>query len=42
MYTYSSGDNASIILRTESCEKTIKSLGQINMKLVKAEEIYDK
>ncbi len=41
MYAFSAGDDASIILRTESCEKTIESLSVNNMELRKAAEIYD-
>ncbi len=40
MYAFSIGEDASIILRTEDCEKTIATLGSKQMELVKASEIY--
>ncbi|MGL5675677.1 MAG: ACT domain-containing protein [Cellulosilyticaceae bacterium] len=41
MYAFSIGDDASIILRTEDCEKTIKTLEEKKMELVKANDIYE-
>lgn len=40
MYAFSIGDDASVILRTEDCEKTIEALSQHQMELVKASDIY--
>lgn len=40
MYAFSIGDDASIILRTEDCNKTIKNLSKHQMELVKASDIY--
>lgn len=40
MYAFSIGDDASIILRTEDCEKTIKVLSEHHMELMKANDIY--
>lgn len=40
MYAFSIGDDASIILRTENCEKTIDALSRHEMELVKASDIY--
>lgn len=40
MYAFSIGDDASIILRTEDCEKTIETLESKKMELVKASDIY--
>lgn len=40
MYAFSIGDDASIILRTEDCEKTIGVLSEQQMELVKANDIY--
>lgn len=40
MYAFSIGDDASIILRTEDCEKIIAVLSTHQMELVKANDIY--
>ena len=40
MYAFSIGNDASVILRTESCEKTISSLEKHQMEMMKASEIY--
>lgn len=40
MYAFSIGDDASIILRTEDCGKTIAVLSAHQMELVKASDIY--
>ncbi len=40
MYAFSAGDAASVILRTESCEKTIESLRNHQMEMIRACEIY--
>lgn len=40
MYAFSVGDDASIILKTEDCEKTIASLEAHQMELVSASAIY--
>ncbi|ADZ82506.1 amino acid-binding protein [Cellulosilyticum lentocellum] len=40
MYAFSIGSDASIILRTESCEKTIESLCSHQMEMMKACDIY--
>lgn len=40
MYAFSVGDDASVILRTEDCNKTIDSLAKHEMELVKANDIY--
>ncbi|MEG0014738.1 MAG: acetolactate synthase [Niameybacter sp.] len=40
MYAFSIGDDASIILRTENCYKTIENLSKHQMELVKASDIY--
>lgn len=40
MYAFSIGEDASIILKAEDCEKAIASLEQHQMKLVTASQIY--
>ncbi len=40
MYAFSVGNDASVILRTESCEKTINCLEKHQMEMMKASEIY--
>ncbi len=40
MYAFSVGADASIILRTEDCNKTIDCLAKHEMELLKASEIY--
>nr|WP_307992662.1 acetolactate synthase [uncultured Niameybacter sp.] len=40
MYAFSVGDDASVILRTEDCNRTIYSLEKHQMELVKADDIY--
>lgn len=40
MYAFSIGEDASIILKTEDCEKAIASLEAHQMKLVAASQIY--
>jgi len=40
MYAFSVGDDASIIIRTEDCEKTIETLSKHKMELMSASEIY--
>ena len=40
MYAFSMGDDASIILRTENCDKTIACLQKHQMELMRVEEIY--
>lgn len=40
MYAFSIGDDASIILRTEDCEKTIATLSQHGMELMCASALY--
>lgn len=40
MYAFSIGDDASVILRTEDCTKTIEALKSHQMELVKANDIY--
>ncbi|PHV70830.1 acetolactate synthase [Sporanaerobium hydrogeniformans] len=40
MYAFSVGDDASIILRTEDCQKAIESLSHHKMELMSASQIY--
>lgn len=40
MYAFSMGDDASIILRTENCDKTIACLQKHQMELMRAEEVH--
>lgn len=40
MYAFSIGDAASVILRTENCDKTIESLKKHHMEMIKACDIY--
>lgn len=41
MYAFSIGEDASIILRTEDCAKTIDVLAKHKLELLKASEIYE-
>ncbi len=40
MYAFSVGEDACIILRTEDCEKSIKTLSEHKMELLSASQIY--
>jgi len=40
MYAFSVGDDASIVLRTEDCNKAIECLSKHKMELMKASDIY--
>lgn len=40
MYAFSVGDDACIVLRTEDCDKTIKSLEGHHLEMIKANDIY--
>lgn len=40
MYAFSVGDAASVILRTENCEKAIANLQNHQMEMMKASDIY--
>ena len=40
MYAFSVGEDASIILKTEDCKKSIESLKSHQMELLSASEIY--
>lgn len=40
MYAFSMGDDASIILRTENCDRTIACLQEHQMELMRVEEIH--
>jgi len=41
MYAYSFGEKASVVLRTEDIQKTIKTLQDHKMELLKASEVYE-
>lgn len=40
MYAFSIGDDASIVLRTEDCEKTITSLVNHHLEMIEPNDIY--
>ncbi len=41
MYAYSFGDKASVIIRTEDLDKTIQTLQDQKMELLKASQVYE-